>query len=78
MDKDYLTASAIIVVGLLSGLNHKANQEDDPCGIPIPERNFNAPSIYQISGVTAIANWPRPGEHVFIAGDIVSLQSRKL
>lgn len=77
MDKDYLTASAIIVIGLLSGLNHKANQEDDPSGIQIPEWNPNTPSIYQISGVTAIANWPRPGEHVYIAGDIVSLQSNK-
>lgn len=77
MDKDYLTASAIIIVGLLSGLNHKANQEDDPCGIPIPEWNPNATSIYQISGVTAIANWPKPSEHAYIAGDIVTLQSNK-
>ena len=73
MDKDYLTASAIIIVGLLSGLNHKANQEDDPSGIPTTEWNPNAVCIYQISGVTAISNWPKPGENVYISGDIVSL-----
>jgi hypothetical protein len=74
MDKDYLTASAIIIVGLLSGLNHKATNEDDPSAIPTSEWNPNALSIYQISGVTAISNWPRSGEHVYISANIVSLQ----
>ena len=62
MDKDYLTASVIIIVGLLSGLNHKTNQEDDPSGIPTSEWNPNAVHISQISGVTAITNWPKAGE----------------
>lgn len=69
MEKDYLTACAIIVIGLLSGLNHKAEQEDDPTCVLNQEVKNRTPQIFLASGVTILNNWPKPGEQIYFQGD---------
>jgi hypothetical protein len=62
LENDCLIASAIILVGFLSGLNYRSEHEEDPNCTIQEEINTSSLSVFEISGMTVISNWRKRGK----------------